>query len=223
MKTSNLFYDLIDLKRALEKDIELFRVKIDPNSKSTLQHQLARIEVNSDPESQRRSQILISKYIGNQLMKLTPPVVYPGRVPVLNHWRLTESFITSGQPRIIPAIIGYLHFKNDFLTDYFDSVSDVTVSVFPSVSPSATRDKLLVGVTATLYVKKIGTDPVESDSVESVDVGFINRGEVDVDENLVSMDTSPTTINYYNICFNGLTEHDQILRKKIIDELTKFI
>jgi len=217
MKTSNLFYDLIDFKRALEKDIELFRVKVDLNSKSIVGHKLVRIEVNSDPESQRRSQILISKYIGNQLMKLTPRVIYPGRVSELN-WRLTESFITSGQPRIIPAIIGYLHFKNDFLTDYFDSVSDISVSFIPTVSPSTTKDKLLIGVTATLYVKKIGTDPLES-----VDIGFINRKEVDVDENLISMDTSPNIIDYYNICFNGLTEHDQILRKKIIDELTKFI
>jgi hypothetical protein len=212
MITSNLFYELIDLKSAL-KDIELFKVKVDINSKSIIQHQLERIETNPDVQGR----FMISKYIANQLLVLTPHVIYPGRVSGLK-WRLTDSFITAGQPRIIPAIVGNYHFKNDFITDYFDSISDITVSVFPSVSPSATRDKLLVGVTATLYVKKI-----ESDSVESVDVGFINRGEVDVDENLVSMDTSPTTINYYNICFNGLTEHDQILRKKIIDELTKFI
>ena len=150
-------------------------------------------------------------------MALTPHVIYPGRVSELK-WRLTDSFITTGQPRIIPAIVGNYHFKDDFIIDYFDGISDITVSVIPSISPSATRDKLLVGVTATLYVKKI-----ETDSLEYVDVGFINRKEVDVDENLISMNTSPNTIDYYNICFNGLTEHDQILRKKIIDELTKFI
>jgi hypothetical protein len=213
MKTSNLIYDLIDLNRALEKDIELFTIQVDLNSKSIVGHKLERIETNPDVQGR----FMISKYIGNQLMKLTPRVIYPGRVSELN-WRLTESFITSGQPRIIPAIIGYLHFKNDFLTDYFDSVSDISVSFIPTVSPSTTKDKLLIGVTATLYVKKIGTDPLES-----VDIGFINRKEVDVDENLISMDTSPNIIDYYNICFNGLTEHDQILRKKIIDELTKFI
>ena len=221
MKTSNLFNDLIDLKSALKKDIELFRVKIDLNSKSIVGHKLVRIEVNSDPVLQRRGQILISRYIGNQLMKLTPPVVYPGRVSELN-WRLTESFITSGQPRIIPAAVGYYHFKNDFITDYFDGgVSDISVSFIPTVSPSTTKDKLLVGVTATLFIKKI-----ETNSVEPVDVGFISRKEVDVDENLLSMDTSPNIIDYYNICFNGLTgiiERDQILRKKIIEELTKFI
>lgn len=217
MKTSNLFYDLIDLKRALEKNIELFRVKIDPNNKSILQHKLVRIEVGSDPGSQRRSQILISKYIGNQLMMLTPQVVYPGRVSELN-WRLTESFITSGQPRMIPAVIGYLYFKNDFLTDYFDSVSDISVSVIPTVSPSTAKDKLLIGITVTLFIKKI-----ETDSVGSVNVGFISRKEVDVNENLFLMDNSSSTVDYYDICFNGLIEHDQILRKKIIEELTKFI
>lgn len=212
MTTSNLFYELIDLKSVL-KDIELFKVTVDLNSKSIIQHQLVRIETNPD----LRGRIMISKYIANQLLALTPHVIYPGRVSELK-WRLTNSFITAGQPRIIPAIVGNYHFKDDFITDYFDGISDITVSVIPSVSPSATRDKLLVGVTATLYVKKI-----ETDSVESVDVGFINRKEVDVDENLISMDTSPTTIDYYNICFSGLTEHDQILRKKIIDELTKLI
>lgn len=216
MKTSSLFYDLIDLKRAL-KNIELFRVKIDLNNKSILQHKLVRIEVGSNPELQRRSQILISKYIGNQLMMLTPQVVYPGRVSELN-WRLTESFITSGQPRMIPAVIGYLYFKNDFLTDYFDSVSDISVSVIPTVSPSTAKDKLLVGITATLFIKKI-----ETDSVESVNVGFISRKEVDVNENLFFMDTSPNVIDYYDICFNGLTEQDQILRKRIMEELIKFI
>ena len=221
MKTSNLIYDLIDLNRALEKDIELFRVKINLNSKSIVRHKLVRIEVSSDPESQRQNRILISKYIGNQLMMLTPQVIYPGRVSELN-WRLTESFITSGQPRIIPAAVGYYHFKNDFLTNYFDGViSDISVSFIPAVSPSTTKDKLLVGVTATLFIKKI-----ETNSVKSVDVGFISRKEVDVNENLLSMDTSPNIIDYYGICFNGLTgiiERDQFLRKKIIEELTKFI
>ena len=215
MKTSNLFYELIDLKSAL-KDIELFKVTVDLNSKSIIQHQLERIGTNPDVQGR----FMISKYIANQLLVLTPQVIYPGRVSELK-WRLTNSFITAGQPRIIPAIVGNSHFKNDFITDYFDGISDITVSVIPSISPSATRDKLLVGVTATLYVKKIESDSVES--VTAVDVGFINRKEVDVDENLISMDTSPTTIDYYNICFNGLTEHDQILRKKIIDELTKLI
>lgn len=222
MITSNLFYELIDLKSAL-KDIELFKVKVDINSKSIIQHQLVRIEENLDLQGR----IMISKYIANQLLSLTPHVIFPGRVSELK-WRLTDSFITAGQPRLIPAVVGDYHFKNDFITDYFDGISDITVSVIPSVSPSTTPDKLLVGVTATLYVKKIETDSLESDSVESVtavDVGFINRKEVDVDENLVSMDTytPPSTIDYYDICFNGLTEHDQILRKKIIDELTKFI
>jgi hypothetical protein len=224
MKTSNLFNDLIDLNRALEKDIELFRVKIGLNSKSTtLQHQLVRIEVNSDPVLQRRGQILISNYIGNQLLRLKPQVIYPGLASELNHWRLTESFITSGQPRIIPAVVGYLHFKNDFLTDYFDGISDITVSVIPSVSPSTTQDKLLIGVTATIFIKKIETENIPA---EPVDVGFISRREVDVNENIIPMDTSPNVIDYYGICFNGLTgiiERDQILRKKIIEELTKFV
>ena len=35
MKTSNLFYELIDLKSAL-KDIELFKVTVDLNSKSII-------------------------------------------------------------------------------------------------------------------------------------------------------------------------------------------
>ena len=159
MKTSNLFNDLIDLKSALKKDIELFRVKIDLNSKSIVGHKLVRIEVNSDPVLQRRGQILISNYIGNQLLRLKPHVIYPGLVSELNHWKLTESFITSGQPRIIPAAVGYYHFKNEFITDYFDGgVSDISVSFIPTVSPSTTKDKLLVGVTATLFIKKIETN-----------------------------------------------------------------
>lgn len=222
MKTSNLFYELIDLKSVL-KDIELFRVKIGLNSKSTtLQHQLVRIEVNSDPVLQRRGQILISNYIGNQLLRLKPQVIYPGLASELNHWRLTESFITSGQPRIIPAVVGYLHFKNDFLAGYFDGISGITGSVIPSVSPSATQDKLLIGVTATIFIKKIETENIPAEPV-AVDVGFISRREVDVNENIIPMDTSPNVIDYYGICFNDLIEHDQILRKKIIDELTKFI
>jgi len=246
MITNNLFYELIDLKRVL-KGIELFKVNVDLNSKSIIQHKLVRIETNL---LDLQGRIMISKYIANQLLALTPQVIYPGLVSELN-LRLTNSFITAGQPRIIPAVVGDYHFKEDFITDYFDGISDILVSVIPSVSPSATQNKLLVGVTATLYVKKIGTDPlesdsvesdsvesdsvesdsvesdsvesdsVESDSVESVDIGFINRKEVDV--NLISMDTSSNTIDYYDICFNGLFEHDQILRKKIIDELTKFI
>ena len=213
MITSNLFYELIDLKRVL-KGIELFKVKVDLNSKSIIQHQLVRIETNL---LDLQGRLMISKYIASQLLALTPQVVYPGSGSVLN-LRLTNSFITAGQPRIIPAVVGDYHFKKDFITDYFEGINDISVSVIPSVSPSATQNKLLVGVTATLYVKKIGTDPLES-----VDIGFINRKEADVDINLISMDTSPNTIDYYDICFNGLFEHDQILRKKIIDELTKFI
>ena len=223
MITNNLFYELIDLKRVL-KGIELFKVNVDLNSKSIIQHKLVRVETNL---LDLQGRTMISKYIANQLLALTPQVIYPGLVSELN-LRLTNSFITAGQPRIISAVVGDYHFKEDFITDYFDGISDISVSVIPSVSPSATQNKLLVGVTATLYVKKIGTDPlesdsVESDSVESVDIGFINRKEVDVDVNLISMDTSSNTIDYYDICFNGLFEHDQILRKKIIDELTKFI
>jgi len=223
MITNNLFYELIDLKRVL-KGIELFKVNVDLNSKSIIQHKLVRVETNL---LDLQGRTMISKYIANQLLALTPQVIYPGLVSELN-LRLTNSFITAGKPRIIPAVVGDYHFKKDFITDYFDGIGDISVSVIPSVSPSATQNKLLVGVTATLYVKKIGTDPlesdsVESDSVESVDIGFINRKEVDVDVNLISMDTSSNTIDYYDICFNGLFEHDQILRKKIIDELTKFI
>lgn len=218
MRTSNLFYDLIDLKSALkDKDIELFKVEVDINSKSIIQHQLVRIEENEEPYLQRQSRIMISKYIGSQLMALTPRVVYPGRVSELN-WRLTNSFITSGQPRIIPAVVGYYHFKDDFLTGYFDGVNDITVSVIPTVSPSTAPNKILIGVTATIYVKM-----VETDSVESVDIGFIGRKDVDVNESLFLMDNSSSTVDYYDICFNDLIEHDQILRKKIIEELTKFI
>ena len=58
MKTSNLFYELIDLKSAL-KDIELFKVTVDLNSKSIIQHQLERIGTNPDVQGR----FMISKYI----------------------------------------------------------------------------------------------------------------------------------------------------------------